>query len=332
MEVVKLKGQFIKSGSGYASSWKTQDCATHLSLTLKHDDDDAVFRVKGSDDELWEPGYHCTLGHGGKLPSGACVRGNDEIEPEGSYYEVEAEACDSRHNYTYHYFNERVEITGDEAVDLTPPVEPEPEAFDPYAHLSPRERDLMAVDGAIVRDGTMKFGKKNRVGFFAGSIHCPTSSAGAVSLPSGENGIFGVFPFSLPFAAVVNRVSILVDTADKGTATIGIYDASGSKRCDVSIDVSRSGLATGIFPNGVNLNEGDHFLAWRTDKVCNAQLRGIGDIDQLNLLNASGVALMGTGRSQPGGTLPDMLGVIAPNASRNLAGPTYAPILAFFKA
>ena len=221
--MVKIYGKFLKRGN---TNEMVPAAGAYLRLTLKHDDEDAEFRVveNGKEVEIYDTDYSILLGYGdGSIPPGFCARANDELLPAGSYYDIEVE--DAR------YFNERVEITGDEAVDLTPPPEPEPVILDPYAGLSPRERELKAADGAIVRDGTMKFGKKNRVGFFAGSIHCPTSSAGSVSLPSGENGIFGVFPFSLPFAAVVNRVSILVDTGDKGTAvSVGLYDASGSKR------------------------------------------------------------------------------------------------------
>ena len=189
-----------------------------------------------------------------------------------------------------------------------------------------------------MRDGRAKFGKNNRIGFFAGIIHCPTSRTESVSLPCLENGRFGVFPFSLPFPAVVNRVSILVDRAGEGTVLIGIYDASGKKRCEVAVDISRMGPAIGIFPNTVNISEGDYFLTWGSDTKCDAELRGIGVIDQLNLLNASGTALMGSARSQPGRTLPDTLGVITPNSPsseyrpNSIYGPTYAPILAYFKA
>jgi hypothetical protein len=325
--MVEIKGKFTNDGNPAAGA-----C---LSLTLEHDDPNAEFIVIEEGEEVEYSGYRFMLGSSGELPSGACVRGTDEIQPAGSRYSLEVSQMRGTH-FRHYYSRGQVEITGDGPVDLTPPPEPEPEVIDPFAGWSPRARELWAADAAIVRDGTMKFGKKNRIGFFAG-VQCPTSSAGSVSLPSGENGIFGVFPFSLPFAAVVNRVSILVDTADKGAVAIGIYDASGSKRSDVSIDVSRPGIAAGMFPNEVNLSEGDYFLAWRTDRVCSAQLRGISVLDQLNLLNASGVTLMGVGRSQPGGALPEMLGVIVSNAtSRGWYGttyaPIYAPILVYFKS
>jgi hypothetical protein len=96
-------------------------------------------------------------------------------------------------------------------------------------------------------------------------------------------------------------------------------------------------MATGIFPSTVDLSAGDHFLVWATERVCDAELQIIGASGPLNLLNASGVAVMGSGRTQTG-TLPDKLGQIIPNApSREYIpnspyGPTYAPILAYFKS
>jgi hypothetical protein len=288
--------------------------------------------------------YDFRLDAYGRIRAGTQVIGNDELSGDTSYRITVTATADTSRGFNPVCFRETPKITGDSPVDLNEIASRKPQV-DPDAHLSPRERALKAVDAAIMRDGSVRISKKNRIGFFAG-IHCPTSSAGSVSLPSSENGQFGVFPFTLPFSAVVNRVSILVDTAGKGAVAIGIYDAGGTKRGDVAIDLSRSGLATGIFPDKVDLCEGDYFLAYGTDTVCDAQLRGIGVIDQLNLLNASGVPLMGTGRSQPGHTLPVTLGVIIPNAPRPeygtnpiygipnsmIYGPAYAPILVYLKA
>lgn len=280
--------------------------------------------------------YDFSLDGDGRTKPGTQIIGNDELSGNTSYHITVAVEGPEWVGFNRVCFEHRLRITGDLPVDLNEIVR-EPEV-DPDAHLSPRERELKAADAAIRRDGTARFGKKNRNGFFAGTIHCPTSNAGAVRLPARESGKFAVFPFSLPFSTVVNRVSILVDTASSGFVLIGVYDASGKKRCEGEIDLSRVGPATGIFPNTINLDEGDYFLAWGTDLYRDAEVRGVGVIDQFNLLNASGTALMGTARWR-GEILPEILDAITPNTRKNqqlrphsIYEPTYAPILACFKA
>ena len=197
----------------------------------------------------------------GCIPVGTQVLGNDELTGNTTYratVDVPQQSCPGRDS---NCFREEVRITGDQPVDIHEAVlrEPEPE----IAPLSSRELEL-AADAAIVRDGTLRLGKKNRIGFYAGAIHCPAARAESVSLPSLEQGVFGVLAFHLPMAALVNRASVLIDAAARGTLFIGVYDASGRKHCETEIDLSQSGLASGIFDTAVNLSEDDYFLAWAT--------------------------------------------------------------------
>jgi hypothetical protein len=264
----------------------------------------------------------------GRIPIGTVVVGNDELSGRTFYrasVDLPQHLCPGLSTTC---FKEEIRIAGDEPVDIHDAVirEPEPEVPPP----TPRELEL-AADAAIVRDGTPRFGKKNRIGFYAGTIHCPTSNAGSVTVPALDTGVFGVLAFHLPMAALVNRVSVLIEAASKGTLFIALYDASGRKHCETGVDLSQSGPASGIFPTAVNLSEGDYFIAWATRTTCGAQLRCLGVLDQLNLMNASGAPVMGIGRAAPGGALPDTLGRIRTGGPHSSYGQTFGPILAYLK-
>jgi hypothetical protein len=277
--------------------------------------------LAAAEDEEFKPTYaierflirNIELDENGCISAGTEVVGNDELTVDTTYHAtvtVERSTC----------FSEEIRIAGDEPVDIYEAVLREPEPKLPV----PTDREVeLAANAAIVRDGTARVGKKNRIGFFAGTIHCPTSRAEAVSLPSIEQGVFGVLGFRLPTDAVINRVSILIEAASKGTLLIALYDASGRKHCETGIDVSQVGPASAIFPTEINLSEGDYFLAWASDEKREAQLRGLGALDQLNLMNASGAPVMGMGKAAPDRTLPETLGRITSNAA--------APILAYLK-
>jgi hypothetical protein len=260
------------------------------------------------------------LDKNGCVSAGTQVLGNDELTGDTTYHATVTVDRVSGRDSTC--FSEEIRIAGDAPVDIHEAVlrEPEPEVPAPTARET--ERDKAA---RIVRDGTLPVTKRNHIGFFAGCIHCPTASAGSVSVPALDRGLFGVLGFPLSSASVVNAVSVQVDTAGKGTLHVGLYDFSGRKRLETTIDLSQPGPASGVLPAEVILGVGDYFLAWGSETTCSAELRALGVSDQFELMNASGATVVGRGTGTRGDQrLPDLLSIISRDRD-------VRPILVFLK-
>jgi hypothetical protein len=281
--------------------------------------------------------YEFRLDADGCLPPGAEVLGNDELSGTTSYYVTVNAPQQDCAGYVTECFREELRVVGDNPVDLQEAVPREPKV---EIALSPRERDL-AAQAAIVRDGTSKFGKKNRTGFYAGTIHCPPTSGGTVIAPSLERGWIGTVSFHLPMDAAVNYVSALVDVPAPGELLVGLYDANGGKRLETEIDLNHHGAATAILPATIQLTEGDYFLAFATKQSSRAQLHAIwpkDQLDQLGLMNAGGAPVLGTVRSASREELPAVLGQIVRAATQadsagpgSNFGPFFSPIVVYFK-
>lgn len=317
--MIQLKGKFCRSGAGDTGKGLPASGA-YLSLKLRHNDPHAEFRKIGEEEvELYNPrfatclSYNFQLGHDGEIPDGACVLSNDEILPPGSYYFLEVE--DPNAGWHTYYSNARVELTGDSPVDLTPPP-PEPEPV-----FVPKPRREMPFPRTL---------GKNYQGFYGGIIHCPTNIGECIP-PIGN---FAVFAFTLPFDAVVTRVSILVSKASsENHVMVGLYSASGNKKCAAAIDTGKVGVATGTFDAPVDLSAGDYFMVWGAEREVTIHSLSGDFMNPLEMGNAGGGAIIAGTIHSPDDTLPDELGEIIPySPSGRIGNLLCAPPLVYFKS
>ena len=203
----------------------------------------------------------------GRVPEGTEIIGNDKLWPEGTCYKISVadECADSLANlYGYRA------ITGSDvdlsALELNPfhtgawaPPEPAPIPF-PVPIPTRRQTPCSPKKAGV-----------NYQGFHAIVITPPPQMEAVCAIPqlSAENTPFGRVPgsfcvsaFMLPFAAVVNWVSIKVDTPKAGSSALGLYDWTGKQVCSARIDTSRPDEAEGDLGREIPLEPGEYFLAW----------------------------------------------------------------------
>lgn len=267
----------------------------------------------------------------GSVPPGTQVVGNDELSGDTYYLAVVTVPQHLCGAFATECFKAKIRITGDAIVDLHEAIirEPEPEIIPPTA----RELELKAEE-RIVRDGTLRLGKKSHLGFAVGPIDLPVALTESVEVPSG--GTFGFYGVNLSSSRLVNRVSVWVEqTSSQGRddLLIAIYNTNGSKVVETKIDLGKPGSTTGIFPSEVTLPEGDYFVAWKARDYWHGRLRGFAP--QLDLMNAAGAPVAGFGQSSDRETLPPTLGGFAAKIARTPLGlieRPAKPIFAVFKA
>jgi hypothetical protein len=142
----------------------------------------------------------------GVIPPKSRVPTNDEVTPPGSYYTIEATYPTDGigHKRTFYENDGHLVLEGAGPIDIGMPPRPSKSVG---MTLPERRRMPPATPGV------------NRHGFFGGTIHCPTNIAESVTSPG--NG-FAVLAFTLPFSAVVSRVSIMVTDASSGARPLSI--------------------------------------------------------------------------------------------------------------
>lgn len=259
----------------------------------------------------------------GAIPAGTQILANDELHPDGTYYHVRITSGNG--------YYEQFQLIGSSPININALV---PSPLNVAAgtqaknielqtngtdNVSQTKLNLHSSDGSvtITDDGHGDINLQSsggggggggvptsHVGFFAGPIHAPSTQFASVPADVGGTGL-NLLAFTLPFNAVVNRVSIFVDTpASGGLVYVGLYDMGGNKICDVAINASSGGRATGVFPSTVNLMAGDYFFAWAGNQHgVQVHAIGVNDADQLSLMNA-GNGLAGTAGYISGGALP----------------------------
>jgi hypothetical protein len=273
-----------------------------------------------------------SLDESGQILPDSEMWANDELHPAGTYYSVESENGRYINEFLVpHGASEEgtyfgyVTIAGDPPIDISKlPIlgaepKPEPVFVRPVRRSSP----------AVRRSGV------NYTGFVGGIIH-PPSTVGVCPMPRLEaagfikpSGEFGVHCFTLPFKAVVTRVSVNVETPRMGRqVVVGLYRADGEKLCAATIDVSKPDVATGEFGGEVTLPAGELYLAWSQQSGDGVKLSSIGaNQGQWELANAAGGGIVLGTVLVPNRTagLPDKLGSINPTTS-------FVPPLTWFKA
>jgi hypothetical protein len=287
-------------------------CAADATLELELSEKATVIETG----EVIDSPYVIPLDENGAIPPDTQIPGNDELSPEGTYYEVRVSG-----NWCGVVYGERQYIVGPSPIDLIalPRKSDVDEERERQLHPAPQPKPPRALP-FLRTPGT------NYHGFYGAVIHCP-ANVGRCTLPFAGNGKFAVSGFHLPFKSAVNAVSILVDKPrPENHVLVGLYNGRGEKVCSAAIDASKSGVAFAELESTVDLDPGDYFLTWVATHH-EIEVRGIGGdyADQFRLANGGeGTVVVGIASVLGDGTLPDTLGTVAPHPC--------VPILAYFKA
>lgn len=313
--MIEIRGTFYRDGS----DWLPDGAGVHLQL--KHDDPNAALKHIRNGGEIVHdtsvaPIYYVEL-RCGVIPLKTHIPANDEIEPAGSYYTIEASyPTGGGQRHTFYESDGPIILQGDGPVDIGMP---------------PRERTLRPITLPKRRPMPSTPQGVNRIGFFGGVIHCPTNIDESIASPG--HG-FAVLSFTLPFSAFVSRVSIMVTDGVSSDTRIALYDAvTGQQRCAAAIDTRHAGVATGVFDAPVTLDAGEYLMVWN----CPVKARVFaGDcMTPFEIANSAGGGVLAGAVYPPGGVLPDVLNVadIVPySSSSRISAPLCMPILAYFKA
>lgn len=158
-------------------------------------------------------------------------------------------------------------------------------------------------------------------GFFVPTVFVPEEAATASAFAGSANAIRAC-QFVLPFRATVGKVTIECTTLQAATiATVGIYDASGSKLIDSgTFDVSSTGFKQNSF-TAVTLQPGTYYFAWSADGTTAAARHinvslGSGAGAFVNQ-GAASRRVNGTANAMAGGVLPATLGALTDSAGLN---------------
>jgi hypothetical protein len=289
------------------------------------------------------------LDENGEIPADVEIHANDELNPTGAYYTIEAYWPIYSESNQVAYRQEDItsvrperplaeddcnadnpayggwfKIVGESPIDITKivPEKTEPEHSYFYA----------AVAVPVVPRRILSAVRKPGVNYsgFAGGVIYPPATTDACVLPSihpDKGGQYGVCGFMLPTRSIVSRVTVNVETPQVGKRVlIALFDAaSGKRRCSTSIDASNGGFATGEFESEVELSASELFVAWAGD--AGVKLNSVGGSSHFGLGNEGGGAITLGTVAVPAGitTIPERLGPISPSGS-------FVPPFSWFKA
>jgi hypothetical protein len=192
--------------------------------------------------------FETTLDENGEIQAGTSWWANDELTPLGTYYFVEA----------WHgvpCWRTWLKVVGTSPINLT---ELEQEEHAPLPVPEDVEPPAPEPPPAARKTGV------SYCGFFGGVVYPPPSNAAADSLIAG-NDTFDSFEFALPFRAIINRVTVVVeDTCAylQGKVVVKLRNLSTGKESTATVDASRTGRRAGEFPEELTLAAGDYKMSW----------------------------------------------------------------------
>jgi hypothetical protein len=192
--------------------------------------------------------FETVLDENGEIKAGTMWWANDELKPAGTYYLVEA----------WHgvpCWRAWLKIVGTSPINLN---ELEQEEHAPLTAPEDVEPPAPEPPPAARKAGV------SYCGFFGGVVYPPPSNAAADSLIAGAD-TFDSFEFALPFRAIINRVTVVVeDTCAylQGKVVVKLRNLSNGKEYAASINASSIGKSTGEFPEELTLAAGDYSMSW----------------------------------------------------------------------
>ncbi len=145
-----------------------------------------------------------------------------------------------------------ITVTGTQITTYTLPNQV---VFDPF--------EVSSADSIVVNGGGPPLNGVNSGGFFGMTIWPPTSTGGFTGIAGAINQVV-VWQFVLPFAAVVNKVTVSVFNSAVGQGDVGIYSLTGQRLIYTNGGINMNvagGQTVSIVGGPITMPAGIYYLA-----------------------------------------------------------------------